>query len=449
MKKKLVALLLAVIMVLALSACSSSPDDKTGQNTQITDTKSPGSDAPDQGNEQITINLWHSFIDEDDGNRIATEEFIAAYTAEHKNVKVEQHILEDSSFKDKLLTEFSGSAQNVDVFNYWGAGRAGDLVNAGKLLCIEDYLDPDEVSLIKEGADNNFRYGGKLYAAPLASWMLVLYCNTEIFEANGIKLPTTYDEWLEACKKLSAAGILPLALGGGVDDGWLAAFVYEGLANRTVGSVEEMNVLNSLNGFADNLGFREAAEKMIELNKAGAFGNSPLEIDEVTATAQFLTGAAAMALEGTWYTNGIYESEDSAVEGKIKAVPFPMVTGGKGKTTDYMGGFIDGVFVNKNVKNPDVVADFAWSYALFLSTHQHETGEGFTPYNTDVDESGLYPLGRELAELANTLTDGVIAWDTLLPGDLADIHIDACQALLQVNANVDSFIEDHLAIFDQ
>ena len=448
MKKKLLAMLLAVTMVMALSACSSSPADKTAQNKQP-DLQTPDNSAPAKADEQITINLWHSFIDQDDSNRIATDEFIASYTAEHPNVKVEQHILEDSSYKDKLLTEFSGSAQNVDVFNYWGAGRAGDLANAGKLLCIEDYLGADTVSLIKEGADNNFRYGGKLYAAPLASWMLVLYCNTEIFEANGIKLPGTYDEWLDACKKLTAAGILPLALGGGVDDGWLAAFVYEGLANRTVGSTEEMKVLNSLSGFADNPGFHEAAEKMIELTQAGAFGNSPLEIDEVTATAQFLTGAAAMALEGTWYTNGIYESEDSAIAGKVKAIPFPMVTGGKGKPTDYMGGFIDGVFVNKNVKNPEIAADFAWNFAIYLSTHQHETGEGFTPYNTEVDESDLYPLGRELADLANTLKDGVIAWDTLLPGDLADIHIDACQALLQVNASADSFIEAHMEIFNQ
>jgi raffinose/stachyose/melibiose transport system substrate-binding protein len=102
---------------------------------------------------------------------------------------------------------------------------------------------------------------------------------------------------------------------------------------------------------------------MIELTQTGAFGNSPLEIDKVTATAQFLTGAAAMALEGTWYTNGIYESEDSAIAEKVKAVPFPMVTGGKGKSTDYMGGFIDGVFVIQirfTTSTSRKTSDFRW-----------------------------------------------------------------------------------------
>lgn len=431
MEKKPLALLLAILMVMALA---------------VTACSSPGS-AKGSDDGQTTINLWDNFISETEITNICTEEFIEEYTAAHPDVKIERHVLEDSAYKSKLLTEFSGSASNIDVFAYWGAGRAGDLVDAGKLLCLDSYLEPDQVAAFKPGSEMNFLYDGKLYGVPQASWMLVLYCNNELFEQYGVKLPGTYDELLDACKAFAATDVCPIALGGGKDDAWLAAFVYEGLANRLVGAEDEMAVLNSLSGFAGNPGFSEAAAKMIELQAAGAFGRNPLEIDEGTADAQFISGAAAMRLNGSWFTDGIYSDEESVVAGKVSALPFPMVDGGKGKPTDYVGGFIDGYFINKETANPEIAVDFAYGLSVAMCKAAHETGEGFTAYTYPVDESGLPPLAVELADLADRMDEGVLAWDTFLPGDLADIHLNACQALLGANSDVQKFMDAYQEIF--
>jgi len=187
---------------------------------------------------------------------------------------------------------------------------------------------------------------------------------------------------------------------------------------------------------------------MIEMTAAGAFGNSPLEIDEETSNVQFLTGASAMRLTGSWFTQGIYTEEDSVVEGKVAALPIPMVPGGDGLETDYVGGFIDGVFANAETKNPELVAEFTYDLAVALSTAQHENGEGFTAYDIAPDESNLTPLGVETGELAATMINGVVAWDTFLPGDLADIHLDACQSLLAKDADVDTFLKSYEQIFN-
>ena len=421
--KKLFALLLTVAVLLSITGCNGSGSK-----------------------EDVVINLWHLNVDETDANRIAIEEFIAKYEADHSNVKIEQHILQDADYKDKILTEFSGSAESIDVFTYWGAGRAGDLVEAGKLLCLEDHLSAKQLDIFKAGVDTNFRYDGKLYGMPQASWMMVLYCNTELFEKYDVKLPETFDEWLSACEIFAENNVIPVALGGGVDDGWQAAFVYEALVNRIVGAEAEFKVISSGTGY-DAPGFKEAAVKMQELTNIGAFGKSPLEIDEDTSNAQFLTGAAAMRLTGSWFTGGIYDDPDSLVAGKVKAMPIPMVTDGAGKNTDYVGGFIDGVFVNAATKNPEISVDFAYGLGIALSTKQHEGGEGFTPYTLPVDESGLSPLGIEVAALADHVIDGVIAWDTFLPGDKADLHIDACQSLLKKNANIDAFLKVYDNVF--
>lgn len=422
MKKRLIGLLLVVTLVFSLSACAANKD-------------------------KITINLWHIYVDETDINRVAIEEFAAQYMEEHSDVIIKQHVLQDADYKTKMLTEFSGSASNIDIFTYWGAGRAGDLVNAGKLLCIEDYLTAEQIGMIKPGADNNFVYSSKLYGLPMTSWMMLLYCNTELFEQNNVKLPETYDEWLAACKAFANAGITPVALGGGVDDGWQAAFVYEALVNRIVGTAAESDVLNSMAGFSGNPGFEEAAEKMVELTAAGAFGKSPLEIDEVTANVQFLSGAAAMRLTGSWFTPSIYTDEDSVVADKVVALSIPTVANGKGLATDYVGGFIDGLFINAATQNPEVAVDIAYNLAVAMATRQHEEGEGFTAYKYAVDESGLSPLGVAVSALAGSMIDGFVAWDTFLPGDLADIHIDACQSLLATRADVKKFLEAYEDIF--
>ena len=403
--------------------------------------------APGSG-EQITINLWHIYVDETDRNRVSLEEFLVDYAKTTPNVKIEQHTLQDADYKPKILTEFSGNAANIDVFSYWGAGRAGDIVNAGKMLCVEDYLSPDQISSIKHGADNNFRYNGKLYGLPRASWMMVLYCNTELFEEHGVKLPETYDEWLEACEKFAAAGIIPVALGGGVDDAWQAAFVYEALVNRIVGAAAVSDVLNNMAGFANDPGFEEAAVKMIQLNSVGAFGRSPLEINEDTANAQFLSGAAAMRLTGSWFTDTIISNPESVVAEKVTALEIPAVPGGVGKSTDYVGGFIDGWFINAATKYPEAAADFVYNSSVYMATKQHAIGEGFTAYNKPVDESGLSPLGKEVSVIANKVVDGVVAWDTFLPGDLADVHLDACQGLLSPRADVKAFMEEYKKIFE-
>ena len=154
-----------------------------------------------------------------------------------------------------------------------------------------------------------------------------------------------------------------------------------------------------------------------------------------------------MRLTGSWFTDGIYTEEDSDVEGKVEALPIPSVPGGKGLDTDYVGGFIDGIFANAGTEDPELIAEFSYGLAVALGTTQHEKGEGFTAYNIEPDTSELSPLGIKVAEMADTMIDGVVAWDTFLPGDLADIHIDACQALMAKDADVDTFLKSYDQIF--
>ena len=87
----------------------------------------------------------------------------------------------------------------------------------------DNLLDPMIAAIHK--CENN---SGPYCAAPVnihrIDWM---WANKAVFDANGISVPTTWDEVNAAAEKLQAAGIIPFAHGG---QAWQDATVFEAVA---------------------------------------------------------------------------------------------------------------------------------------------------------------------------------------------------------------------------
>lgn len=409
---------LACALLLGTVACSS-----TGAaGSQSAQSGQAGASA---STEKIKLNLWHEWTTDTDAMRIATDQAVKDYMAEHPNIEIETHMLENEAYKTKISTEFAGSASGIDLFFYWGGGRGRKLQQAGKLLPVGDYLTKEQLATIKPGAEKQFTYDGKLYAIPIYSWYLPLYCNTELFDKAGAKIPTTYEELVDACKKLSASGVkTPLAMG--VKESWQAAFVFEAIAMREVGAENILKMLDNEIPF-DDPGYLEAAKKTHELYKLGAFGQNPTEVSAADADQMFLTGKAAMRLQGNWFTESIYVDKNTKVKDKVKAVAFPMFS--KGKDSDYVGGFIDSIFINKNTAHPQEAVDFGIFLCKRLAKARDESGQGSSAFTDPVDESKLQPVAKQVADLANKGVNGVIAWDTALDENTATTHLEQVQSL--------------------
>ena len=80
-------------------------------------------------------------------------------------------------------------------------------------------------SLLPDSIAGHMKCDGTWCAAPVnvhrVDW---IWANAEILEANGIAMPTTWDEFNAAAEKLQAEGIIPLAHGG---QAWQDATVFE------------------------------------------------------------------------------------------------------------------------------------------------------------------------------------------------------------------------------
>lgn len=443
--KRIMAFLLTAVMVFGLIGCGSSTT--TTESTETKTETSSGTSNDQSGGEQITLNVWHQWSNDTNELKKLYEAAVAEYEAAHPNVKINTETLDTEAYKTKISAEFAGTASGIDVFYYWGAGAIKKIVDAGKLLPIDDYLTDDIKNKVLPGSTASFEFDGKTYSLPTFSWYMALFCNKELFDQAGAKIPTTYDELLDACKKLSQLeGITPIA--AGAKDGWCAAFVYQAMALREVGG-ENINAMLSGKVPFSAEGYKEAADRVVELYNAGAFGKNPLEVGNDDANTAFITGKAAMRLNGSWFANQVYTDATATVDpSKVVAVKIPMIPG-KGKETDYCGGFVESFWVNKETKYPKEAIDFAIFINEKVGKGAYEIGAGFSGWNGEFDESKLNPLFVQIKDLLNEGTTGVLAWDTSLESEPATIHNEQAQTLFAPGADTNAFVEEHIAVLNK
>lgn len=445
--KRIMAFLLAAVMVLGLIGCGSTNTPTGEQSTEAASETSSEISTEQSTGEQITLNVWHQWSNDTNELKKLYEAAAAEYEAAHPNVKINSETLDTEAYKTKISAEFAGTASGIDVFYYWGAGTARKLVNADKLLPLDDYLTDEVKAKILPGSTGAFEYNEKTYSLPMFSWYMTLFCNKDLFEQAGATIPTTYDELLDATKKLSALeGVTPFA--AGAKDGWNAAFIYQALALREVGGANVNSMLSGETPFSAE-GYKEAADRVVELYNAGAFGKNPLEVGNDDANSAFITGKTAMRLMGSWFANQVYTDATATIDpANVVAVKIPM-TSGKGNETDYCGGFIESFWVNKETKYPAEAADFAIFMNEKMGKAAYETGTGFSGWVGEFDESKLNPLFVQIKDLLSQGETGVLAWDTSLDSEPATIHNEQVQTLFAAGADTDAFIEEHEAAINK
>src|SRR5690606_38556379 len=111
-----------------------------------------------------------------------------------------------------------GKGPEIAQLNPYGALQP--FVDAGYLEPLDELVPEldsysDEAKIAIKGLND-----GKLYGVPYAAVNLGVFYNTEIFAEHEIEVPQTYQEFIDACDKLLAAGVIPIAAGGANGQGW-------------------------------------------------------------------------------------------------------------------------------------------------------------------------------------------------------------------------------------
>lgn len=168
-------------------------------------------------------------------------------------------------------------------------------------------------------------YPGRTSVIPYSVTAASVIYNRRIFADNGLAVPTTWDELIQVCEALLAAGITPIY--GTFRDPWTIA---QGLFDYTVGGmVDVRGFYKAMHETGENVGpdsevsfqktMLEPVTRMVQLTKyinpdAASRGYG----DGNTAMAQ---GQAAMYFQGPW---AFGEIEKAGTDVDLGTFPLPM-----------------------------------------------------------------------------------------------------------------------------
>ena len=201
--KKVIALLLAVVMVFALCACGNQAPAQTEQPAE-------GGNEPanEPAKDSVTLNVVTSYGG-DDGNRKNFEAAVAAYEESTGNKVNDGSGTSNEEWKAKVLTDFETGSE-PDVLFFFTNADAEPFITANKVVSIDeiraeypDYATNMKDSMMATASD------GKHYAVPSAGFWENMFVNKAVLDDCGVAVPGpdyTWDQFLTDCQTILDAG---------------------------------------------------------------------------------------------------------------------------------------------------------------------------------------------------------------------------------------------------
>jgi multiple sugar transport system substrate-binding protein len=401
--------------------------------------------------EKVTI----TFSGHGDQSEIDTfRALIKVFEAQNPDIKVDYTPV-PSDYVGKMNTMLLGGTGS-DVF-YVPDDKFGGWVKAGFIQNIQSYLDASEkiaTDDIWESAVKRYRYDGTRtwqgdqYGIPKDMGPTVMYYNKQLFIDNGVELPPadkpwTWDQFLDACKKLSKD------LNGdgkndqfGVGPIWWEAFV---LSNGgKILSDDFTEFLMWEDDAAAGLQFAADLTNVYDVCPNAAVSSS------MSDYTLFFTGRVGMIFGGRWYTPAIRAG--AGFDWDVCLIP-----SGKENIISGWSGTV-GLCVWSGSQHPEE----AWRFIEFLASVEGQTEQtklGFcVPIYKSLSYSDLFlqkdqkPASAEVFLLAaenqiptpNTWLPDILWWDTL-SGKMSNIwrgRITAKDALTEAREEIQAALEE-------
>ena len=275
MRKKLLAFALAAAMALSCVGCS---DTAASGGSMVSTGGTSGSATSTATDEPITLTLMDQFV-EGEGMTEAFRARLEVFKQEHPNVTIEEETLNTADMGTKVQT-LAAADELPDIFQMKGQ-MAKSFVENGYVMDLTDILSENSewVDGFRDGVFSNFEIGDGTYAVPYQVTNTFVFYNSALFEQAGItEFPTTWDGLIEACEKLSAAGITPIELGN--SPLWPAeSVIMSTLGNRCTGDEWYQSLRNNTGSKFTDEEFVLSLQSLYDLAATGAFNSDVNSID--------------------------------------------------------------------------------------------------------------------------------------------------------------------------
>lgn len=230
--------------------------------------------------------VWQSTMDE--------------FKKANPDVDIKPSFIEEEAYKVQLPGWLS--TQAPDIINWHNGERMAFYASRGLLEDVSEDWKKNGWDATYASTKEASSWQGKQYSVPTVYYSWGMFYRKDLFKKVGIAgEPKTWDEFLDACKKLKAAGIAPIAVGG--RDAWTLAGWFDYLDLRINGNAFHQQLM------AGDIAYTDARVKKVytawkSLIDNKYFIDNALSYDLDGAQPFLFQGKAAMMLMGTFIAKG-------------------------------------------------------------------------------------------------------------------------------------------------
>jgi raffinose/stachyose/melibiose transport system substrate-binding protein len=388
--KKILALVLAAVMLLSLAATAAA-DEKT------------------------VLTMW-CIATESDANRPAYEQAIAEFEAAHPDVEIKWEAFENQSYKTKIKSAMSDPDSLPDIYFTWAGAFLGDFADMGTAYCLDEAYKPFADQL-PEVMLANATYDGKHYGVPLTMNIVALFANMDLLaQAGWDHVPQTYEDLTACCDALVAAGITPFGCAG--KETWCVTEYLEPIIEKTIG-YEALNEIFAGRATWNNEGVATAVSTFQDMINKGYFDPNGIALGNDEVKANFIAGKYAFYQNGSWNCGEVNDAE-----GNFQVALFPVMDSEKATYSQVIGGPSDTLAVSSHSKNVELAASAAFELGRSICHYGYLAGSGLPAWTPDYDTSSVKQLVADVAKIVAESEGMVLFGDTAMSADPANTYLD-------------------------
>ncbi len=367
----------------------------------------------------------------DPAPKAAFETLIKGFEKENPDIKVTWNLFDHEGYKTSIRNFLTADAP--DLANWYAGNRMLPYVNAGLFEPVDDVWEENGLKESLSSALGSMTIDGKIWGVPYTYYQWGVYYRKDIFEEQGIDVPTDWEAFKTAGAKLKEAGIVPITIG--TKYLWTAGGVFDYLNLRTNGYDFHMALGKGEVPWTDER-VRETFAKWKELLDAGFFIDNHAAYSWQEALAPMVQGEAAMYVMGNFAVAPLREA--GLTDEQLGFFQFPTINPDVPMAEDAP---TDTIHIPANAKNKEDAKKFlAYLARADVQTEINKT-LGQLPINKEsqVGDDKFLQAGYEM--LSNT--EGGIAqfFDRDYPAEMAKAGMEGFQEFMVKPDRLDAILE--------
>lgn len=448
--KLLILLMVALLLVVSIIACSGSQpdsvDDNEGVPKEDSSDKSEDSDKEDSASgEKVELSLWH--IQTTDPMPGIIQDSIDRFMEDNPEYNVTIDVIANDAYKQKITVAMS-SDSTPDIYPHWSGGPMIEYIKSGHCADITEYMNKENFKdKFLDAAIAQATYDEKIYAVPVENVAVAgIFYNKDIFDEYGLSEPKTVTDLEEIANTLKSNGIIPFSLANKTQ--WTGSMYYMYFATRA-GGIEPFNEAVSGKGSFESDNFIYAGNKIQKWVDAGYFNEGFNGLDEDSGQSRELlySGQAAMTIMGSWFASTV-KGENPEFYEKIGFFPFPAIEGSSADPNIVVGTVGDNFYSVSGSCEDTEGAFKAITYMLDDKAVEERKAAGkIVPLNDFTSDD---PILQSILDTVKEAPAVQLWYDQYLPPEVAEVHKSTSQEIFgktmtpeEANAKMQEAIEEY------